>query len=174
MPLDVLSRGGPLVPGQVAGSEAPNPYADTKRVYLEYPPEIFPMPGAQEFAVDVDFSSPAVGATEPAGLILTLPQGMVGIVRVFGYGIQTMTIATNVSWALLVNGGPVQGYTDRRFFPGNVPRVTASVDTFIRVPAGGTIAVRFTNVDGAAYTANANYSGWFWSEQEAKLRSGRP
>lgn len=174
LPLDIGSRGGPLQPGQVKAAEAPNPYADTKRVYLEYPPEIFPIPGAQEFAVDEDFSSPGVGSTEPTALRYQVPQGMLAIIRVFGYGIQSMTTATDVSWSVLVNGGNVQGYTDRRFFPGNVPRVTASVDAFIRVPAGGLISVRFTNVDGAVYAANANFSGWFWSEQEAKLRTGRP
>ncbi len=178
LPRDVQGWGAPIMPGGTGPEslEMPGttrPYKGTARVLLAFPPEIYPLPGAQEFTVDEDFSSPAAGTVEPAALVFALPQQMKGIIRVAGWGIQNMTAATDVFWTFKVNSGAVQGYTEKRFFPGNVPRITASVDAFIRIPAGGTLSVAFTNVDGAAYTANASYSGWYWSEDEEKQWTGR-
>lgn len=162
--------GGPGAPaaGGGAGLDAPAPIARTMQVF---PPELYPIPGAQEFRLNEQFASPAAGVLTPAALRTVIPDRYVGIVRAFSYAMLAMSAATVVKWELLVNGGPVAGYSFA-FFPGAVPRISAAEDVYLRVPMGATLEVRFTNTDGAAYTVGAGYYGWFWQPAGAENWTG--
>lgn len=160
-PLDVLAiRGaGDAPPAPPGRSDAPP--INALDIYL---PEVFPIPGATEFARDEFASSPAAGTITPAALRLELPQSSLGIIRVFSVGLDDMTQATNVIFRLRVNQRPVPAWGAFRLFPGVAARVTSSVGTWVLVPPSGVIDVAIQNVDGAAYLVGAGYSGWHWPE----------
>lgn len=175
LPPDIRERGkvlgsstGQFQPGDPFDSTADAEYPVTSRATQVYLPEIQPIPGAIQFRRSARFNSPGAGAVEPAALQLRIPAQMIGVIRVFGYGLLAMTAATDVFWTLLFDGNPVPGYERIDFFPGLVPRVTATEsDILVRFPQGCVISVRFTNVDGAVYDAGANYSGWFYTPEAA-------
>lgn len=168
-PADILSERGSQPPGAPTGrpTVAPTP---TLALYL---PEIFPIPGATEFNADAFQASPGVGTIIPAGLVIQTPASSLGIVRVFGVGLDDMTQATNVIFRLRINEQPVPAWGAFRLFPGVAARVTSSSDVFVRVPPNSKIDVAIQNVDGAAYLVGANYSGWFWPESLDKAWKGQ-
>lgn len=164
---------GDLPPGS-RGPGAAQPFgggATIDRALQVYPPELYPIVGAQEFRKNEQFASAAAGVLTPAALQTVLPDRYVGVIRVFSYGLLLMLATTVVKWELLFNGGPVAGQSFT-FFPGPVPRITANEDLYLRVPMGTTIDVRFTNTDGAAYTVGAGYYGWFWQPAGAEAWTG--
>lgn len=162
------STGGGFQSGDPFDSDADAQYPVTTRTAQVYLPEVKPIPGAIQFRQSARFNSPGAGQVEPAGLRLKVPAQMIGVINVFGYGLLLMTPATDVFWTLLFDGNPVPGYEDVNFFPGLVPRITGTEsDLVVRIPEGAEISVRFTNVDGAAYDAGANYSGWYYTPQAA-------
>lgn len=179
VPVDIQNRGRVLgssrevVQGDPFDSTAGALYPETARNLQIYLPEIYPIPDAVQFRRNVQFASPGAGQVEPAGLVLNVPAQMVGVVRVFGYGLLQMTPATDVYWTLLFDGVPVPGYEEVRPFPGLVPRITGNEsDIVVPFPQGAVISVRFTNVDGAAYVAGANYSGWYYTPEAAARWKG--
>lgn len=159
-------RGAPI-PG--APPRAPDYFAG--RALQVFPPDYFPPPGAQELYRSVDFASAAAGTLEPAGLVTQLPPGSSGVIRVVGYGVFPMTAATDLTWSVVVNGAVVAGWA-RRIFARVLPSVNVSEDAYIRIPDGGQVRIRFLNTDGAAYTVNATYSGWFYSTADALRWTG--
>lgn len=163
-PNDVAYRGRLAPPRDLAG---PPPLPATRSVQV-YLPETFCPPFAQEFRARSVTASPGAGAIEPAELVTQIPDGMLGIIRVFEYDILGLLAGTDVRWSLLINGGAPAGCSAFRFFPGAAPRVTSSEDVYVRVPKGARISVRIQNNDGAAYTVGAFYSGWFWDEDAAR------
>lgn len=152
---------------------SPDPYPDTARALQIWHPWEAPFPGATEFRPNAVFASAGAGDVTPAGLVTQLPQRKQGIIRLVNWGIGVLSTSSIVTWAILVNDMPVQGWDSLSFFPGNVPRVTASEDARIWVPQGAKISVRFTNTDGAAYTqVGAGYYGWYWDDQAAARWAG--
>lgn len=168
-PADILSERGNQPPSPPAGRSAVAP-TPSLELYL---PEIFPIPGATEFYADAFQASPGAGTIVPAGLVIQTPQSSLGIVRVFGVGLDDMTQATNVIFRLRINEQPVPAWGAFRLFPGVAARVTSSSDVFVRVPPNSKIDVAIQNVDGAAYQVGANYSGWFWPESLDKAWKGQ-
>lgn len=161
-PLDITAlRGAGSRPAPPAGVAEQTPLQRSLQLYL---PELNPIPGATEFFVDEIVPSPAAGTLTPAALRIQLPASSLGIVRVFGAGIDDMTNATRIFFRLRVNTAPVPAWGNFRIFPGVAARATSSADTWVLVPSGGLIDVAIQNVDGAAYQVGVNYSGWFWPE----------
>lgn len=151
----------------------PTPFPDTARsLQIWHPWESF-FPGATEFRRNIVFPSGAAGDVTPAGLVLQLPQRKQGIIRLVTWAVGNFAITSVVNWAVLIDDMPVQGWENLTFFPGNVPRLTASEDPRIPVPQGSKISIRFTNTDGAAYAqVGAGYYGWHWDEQTAARWAG--
>jgi hypothetical protein len=163
------ARGVPIDVGAGATSQPPplppglSPdQSEVVRALQLYLPEIFPIPGSTEFEFDAIAASPGVGTIIPAALQQRIPQNSIGIIRVFGQGIDDMTQATRVTWRLIVNNHAAPGWGAFTLFPGVAARVTSSSDVFVRLPDGAQIEVRIQNADGAAYLTGANYSGWYW------------
>lgn len=176
-----IPRGSGLPPDVASGATSfPPPLppglsdrqADIVRSLELYLPEVYPIPGAVEFEEDAIAASPGAGTIVPAALLLRIPENSIGIIRVFGQGLDDMTNATRVTWGLFVNEVQAPGWGSVQLFPGVAARVTSSADTFIRLPDGAQISVRITNADGAAYQVGANYSGWYWSITSDKAWRG--
>jgi hypothetical protein len=161
-----------------AGSRPPAPPGVGDRPPLTralqyYLPELYPIPGATEFYKSAVAASAGAGTITPAGLALQLPASSLGIVRVFGVGLDDMTQATRVTFSLRVNQIPVPAWGAFDMFPGVAARVTSTSDTWIVLPSGCLVDVQVINVDGAAYQVGANYSGWFAPESLIKAWLGQ-
>ena len=97
-----------------------------------YMPELFPIPGAQEFEVFDIVASPGAGTLTPAGLIFTVPQSCIGVVRVITAGVDDMTNATRLSFQMRLDGGRVLGAAGNfQPFPGVAARATVSADVWV-------------------------------------------
>lgn len=169
-PLDILAERGaserpPAPPGV---TEAPP--INSLSLYL---PEVFPIPGATEFAADGFVSSPGAGTIAIPGVSVQLPQSSLGIVRVFSIGLDDMTQATDVIFRLRVNQRPVPAWGAFRMFPGVAARVTASQGVWVPVSPSGVVDVVVQNVDGAVYQVGAGFSGWWWPESLDKAWRGQ-
>jgi len=149
-----------------------NPYPETSRTLQVWHPWLYPFPGSTDFNVNLNFNSAGAGDLTPAGLAFQLPNLKKGIITQVGIAALNYTTATIVLWQVLVNGQPVQGWQNLTFFPGNVPRLTASLDAKIPVPNGGKISILFRNTDGAAYTVGASYYGWYWDDEAERQWMG--
>lgn len=169
-PYRVPQRGAPLDIKAERGEEerapaqagAPPPPAPTLSLYL---PEVFPIPGAQEFDTFAIVASPAAGTLTPAALRLQLPASSIGIVRVITAGVDDMTQATRLLFRLRVNEAIVPGPAGNfQLFAGVAARATASADVWVKLPAGAIVDLAIVNIDGAAYQVGAGFSGWWWAE----------
>lgn len=165
LPGDIAARRIPSAPPSSSLSGAGVGGLPKTGAIMFFPPEVFPIPGAQEFDVFTFANSPGAGTITPAALQFQLPQGFVARIAVATAGIDNMTNVTNVVFSLRVNGarafGPAGGY---QLFPGVAARATSSVDTYVMVPAGALVDVAITNIDGAAYTVGFGFSGWMWAQ----------
>lgn len=167
-PLDIQADRGP-------GGKAPPPPGvpmELQRSLQLYLPEVFPIPGATEFYRDEIVTVAVAGSFLPAALITQLPQNSLGIIRVYGVGVDDMTNATRLVFRLRVNQMPVPAWGAFRIFPGVAARATSSTDVWVVVPNAALIDVQIDNVDGASYQVGVNYSGWWWPESMDRLWRG--
>lgn len=170
-PLDIETiRGASERPPVPAGVDTAVPLQRSLGLYL---PEVFPIPGATEFYRTAFAASGGLGTITPAALTLQTPQSSLGIVRVFGVGLDGMSAVTDVVFSLRVNGVPVPAWGAYQLFPGPAARVTESSDVWVKLPPASLVEVAITNRDGAAYTVGANYSGWTWPESLDKAWRGQ-
>ncbi len=128
-------------------------------------PEIYPIPEAKEFNPSGTIATAAVEVGTITGATIVIPSGNLGVIRNFTIYISNMVAATNVTYTLLVNGQPQQGYQALSMFPRVSPFVSNGFDCFIRVTGEATITVSFSNIDGGAYTVGAAFGGWYWPQQ---------
>ncbi len=130
-----------------------------------YLPEVFPIPDAKEFNPLGSIGTAAVQANVAIpNATVDVPASNLFVIRSFSIYITNMLATTNVTWSLLVNGQPVQGYLGVSIFPRVAPSISNTFDCFIRGRGFATISVIFSNGDGGAYTVGASFSGWFWPE----------
>jgi hypothetical protein len=136
-------------------------------------PEVFPIPDAKEFNV---LGSIASGGAQNniliTGTSFDIPTSNIAIIRSVALYVAPMLATTNITWSLTVNGQPVPGYQGLSIFPRPAAQVTNSFDSFIRLQGPVTVAVIFSNLDGAAYQVGASFSGWFWpNTSDARWRA---
>lgn len=146
----------------------PNNGPAISRALQIYLPEIYPIPGANEFNVLAQKATVAV-ETADIGLVVDLPPNNIGIIRGINLYISDMLTSTVVSWTVQVNGAPATGFNNLVIFPRNSPFVSNSFDAFIRVGQGQKIRVNYTNTDGGSYTVGAAVSGWWWPQALGEL-----
>ncbi len=153
--------GRPIAGTGVQGPAAPN----VDRSLQVWQPEIFPIPGAQEFNNTVNKSTVAPETNTDFGLSIQLPPYNIGIIRSVSIYITNMLATTNVTYTLNINNAPVGGYSGLSIFPRVAPSISNSFDSFIRVPQGAKITASFTNTDGGTYVVGFAVSGWFWPQE---------
>jgi hypothetical protein len=138
-----------------------------------YPPEYYPIPDAQEFnpagtvatvGVESGTQIPIAPQTGPDAGAVTLPSGSVGIIRSLQISLTNMLTTTDVSFSLLINGGPAGGYGVLKMTPRVAPYVSNTFDTFIRVPNNAKVNIVFSNIDGGSYIIGGSIGGWYWPQ----------
>lgn len=167
-----VSNGAPpLTPGSEGGPPAPIG-EDAEPTLSLYLPEVFPIPGAQEFQI-----TGQANVTGPAGTITVLPaqagsvaalvlpphyQGIIRTVDIFAGGAAGLTFTTNQIYQILVNGAVAPGWGSRTFFGRTASSVEQAFDAFIRIPDGGSVTLQNINEDGGTYTVGMWIAGWYW------------
>jgi hypothetical protein len=154
--------GSALVP---AGGAAPAPaVAGGVQQELQLPlPEVFPIPGSQEFN-PLGYTTTAVVQSNIIipNASVQLPPYNIGIIRSVGLYLSNMSAATDVLWSLLFNGAPVVGYTNLTMFPRVLASAVSNFDTYIRIPQNTLVTAEFSNLDGGSYTVGLSFSGWYY------------
>jgi hypothetical protein len=128
--------------------------------------DLWPPAGAITFTKTDFWDSPAaVGTNDPAGLVLQLQPGNIGIIRSFSQYVNDMTAADALFWQIIINGAPAFGWEKATMFPTLASFRTVSDDPFLKVPRGAEIRIRISNAAPAiAHKLGASYSGWQWPE----------
>lgn len=133
------------------------------------PPWQAPPLGSASFYVST-FATVGPGplTAEFAGSVFQVPVGNVAIIRSLTLNVNNIVAASRISFALLFNGSPVQGYDQMAVFP----RVAASVsvsftadDTFIHVPDTARISVQVTITDANSYLVGCDFKGWYYAKR---------
>lgn len=132
------------------------------RQLMIFPPEIYPIPDAQEFNLEGDIASVGAGTVQIPVATIQLQSGYVGIIRGFSIYIDDMLATTNVLYSLLINGSAPAGYGLIKMFPRAAPSVSNGFESFVRVPDSALISVKAQNIDGGTYIVGAAISGWIW------------
>lgn len=126
-------------------------------------PEVFPLPEAQLFNAELQQLS-IIAQTFTLGFTpaVNILAGYYAVVNSFSIYVQNMLATSNLTWTLLQNGTPVNGYTGLTIFPGTSPRAVNTFDAPIRFTGATTLTVSITNGDGGTYLLGAAISGWQW------------
>lgn len=140
-----------------------------------YLPENFPIPSAVEFNPLAKKTTAVAESGIDIGLILTIPERSLGILRGVSLYITNMLDTTNVTWSVLQNGAVIPGYSNLSIFPRVAPFVSNGFDAFFRL-GQGPVTVVYNNIDGGTYTVGAALSGWFWPQSlgDLWLQQGEP
>lgn len=149
---------GPMMPPRIeVASEAPF-------ARIVYPPRIEKLLTSADFNVaDYAMAVPAgVGSlVTSANLAFALPATQVGWLQQFFLYILGPLATTRLSFMVMINGGPVPGFTMINP-PGAVNFLLITTnDMRVRLPQGSTVNVQITNLDGAAITAGGLLAGWY-------------
>lgn len=136
---------------------------------LIFPPSLYKLPRSRDFNRNV-FSSvlAAVAGATVIPVSFALPQNFVGWCQIFGLYVLTPTALTNITFALRVNQGPVEGWDNQQPPPG-VANFFVQNFSDVQVPLGPgvTVDVIVTNNSAAGpWTVGAKIQGWYHSRQE--------
>lgn len=129
-----------------------------------FPPWVYKLPMSQDFNANV-FSSvlaAAAGATV-VPVSFALPGTMVGYVQIMGIYVLSPTNATDITFTLRINQGPVSGWDGIKPPPG-VTNLTVQnfSDLQVRIPNGGLVDVLVTNNNASGpWTVGAKVAGWY-------------
>lgn len=156
------AAGGPVqLPPHVESERAAQGQA-LRAVYLPLP-EIFMIPDGRGFNPQGSIATAAIQSNvNITGAVQIIPDNNLAVVSTVTLQITNMVATTNVTWTVLINNTPVQGYNGLSIFPRVAPFVGNTFDIPIRVRGPATIQVIFSNIDGGAYTVGAALSGWMW------------
>lgn len=166
----VAEGGVPGKPGELGGKG--------QRVQTMLAPHIFPPYNASFFrAADSASFAGAVTAQKFTGTLgqgkITIPQGNVGVVRELTFYVAALLVSSQISFDVLVNDSPVEGYSN--LF---MPQIAAAAFSFspdvvfIPVKEGNTIQVRATVGDAVTYTLSYELRGWSFSKEIAEWWKG--
>jgi hypothetical protein len=126
---------------------------------------------AEDFNVTL---AAGVGATATsANLTFQIPQGMVGVVQIFGIYALNQLATTSVRYDLRINQGPVPGWSKQNL-PG-IANIFAQdfSDVRVRVMNAGKLDMLFTNLNGnGPWTVGGHIAGWILSQATVQRLGG--
>lgn len=176
VPSDIKARDFPGKRGQRPLGPGSPPPSEAQQIPMAgqmlLPPSYYPPREAQFFYQRGRATALAAvaGPTVLAGSTFQIPANTVGWVREWSVQINNMLANTDIRFTILVNGGPVPGYTDFQPFPSPVARFSAFFfpeDTKIELPDRAQIQVLVTVLDPGVYDVGSDYRGWFISKSVA-------
>lgn len=134
-----------------------------------FPPHLYPPRGSTPLFLADKAASAGAGALYPAGLKYTLPQGWRGVLRVLEVFADPLTVASNLTWAVQVNGAPVRGLGQITVMPRAADSFSEVFDQWsVDLPEACTVSVVITNNDGGAYNwLGAKLQGWTFQNEAA-------
>lgn len=161
---------------QIERPGAPGPVGVGQRVQALFPPHIFPpFNAAHFFAADnaTIGAGPVVTKFTGTSAKITIPQGNMGVVRELTFYVNGLLTTSVISFAVLVNGNPQEGYT-KILMPQSAQAffVFSPDNVFIPAIEQGTIEVQATVTDAVAYALGFELRGWSYSKEIAKWWSG--
>lgn len=156
------TAGGPVqLPPQVSQERAEQGRA--ARALVLFLPEQYMIPDGRGFNPQGSIATAVVQANIAiTNATQAIPDNTLAVVGSVTIQITNMLATTDVTYTVLVNQTPVQGYNGISIFPRVAPFVGNTFDIPIRVRGPATIQVIFSNNDGGAYTVGAALSGWMW------------
>lgn len=163
VPSDILARG--------RGTARAKDLMGTLPKILDIPlPWVFPIPSAQDVNVLGSKQTIAIeNGVEIPTAAFTLGAGVIGVLRSFTVYITDMTTATDVQFALFINGGPAPGFGQIKMFPRVASSVSNTFDCMLTLGPAAKIQAFYNNNDGGTYNVGVSYNGWVYSEAAGKL-----
>lgn len=127
-----------------------------------FPPHLYPPPGSVPVFLADKGASNAAGVLIPAGLKYKCREGWRTVVRVLEIFADPLTLASQLTWAVLVDGVPVKGLGAISVLPRTADSYSEVLDQWsFTVPEGRTLTVQITNGDGGTYNwLGAKLEGW--------------
>lgn len=156
-------RISPAVFKQTAG-----PAQDSPLVRNIFPPWVYKLPASQDFNVNrFDTVLAGVAGTVVVPVEFNVPATFVGYLQIFGIYILTPSALQDITFSLLVNGGPVQGWDNIKFPPGTANFVVQNfADLQVKLPDSARVSVAVTNNNANAWTVGAKIAGWYHPQSE--------
>lgn len=178
LPKDIGAIGTPPPPLPGGGGKGAGGVASESAITRQvFPPWLYPPESNKDYLVNT--INGAKTAVLPAGAGQFIESDPFGIpsenlganqfVTVFA---DAPTALINVNWVLLVNGGPVAGWT-LTTFPRTADNISITFPGIVRVPIAGIVSVRIINLDGnGPWTVGVQFGGWFYSRRVADMLYG--
>ncbi|MGI8481849.1 MAG: hypothetical protein ACR2MF_07285 [Chthoniobacterales bacterium] len=140
---------------------------EVQRNEVHFPDDYSPSPDSTTFTKTDWWDSPAaIGTNFPAGLLFTLPDDMVGVIRFFAQYVNDMIAGDDIRWTIRINETAYPNWNDVKMFPTIASFRNVGDDPFIHIPEGGKVDVMLNNTTGLAKRIGASYSGWFWPNRK--------
>lgn len=175
----ILNRGGLPSPSSAPMLQTPGGPPSAAALLpqtLQLPlPWVVPIPDAQFFTLQ---GTKSTAAAEQNVLIpnvqLIVEAGVEGVIDGFVFSVQNLVVTSNLTFSLLFNGNPVQGFKDLLIFPANLALSQFTWSGVLRVPQNTKVEVSYTNTAGDAHLVGADVTGWTWATAsgQAWLRGG--
>ena len=127
-----------------------------------FPWWLYEYPNAQDFYIDsLNFAPTASATSAVPNFSYTVPQQMVAVIKQMTLTVQNSLATINLRATLLLNGGPVPGWSAIAFPPVAATGVIVPFNSMvIRMDQGQTLTATFTEAIGTAYTCSIQLSGW--------------
>lgn len=138
------------------------PYAAPVAVITRQVPEEAAPSGSTPFTSNDSAATNAAGVVLLPNASVTIDAGNYGVLKAVDFFVTPYTLASVVTFALLVNGSPVRGFEAIGFMPAAIALASRGFDLSLQLPQGATVAVQARNVDGGAYVVGCQLYGWQW------------
>ena len=127
------------------------------------PPGHVPFRGQQQATI--------AGPASQALASIKLSAKSLGVIRDYSVEVDNLLAASNITFTLRINGGPVAGQT-YKLVPFGSPHVGIGLFDFasrfyVEVPTAGTMDVFVTIGDANAYLIGVQYAGWSYPQDYA-------
>lgn len=163
IPKDIAARF--LGPGRPGGNGPPPPAGGgTQAIYSLPPPTVHPPPHANQFRAQGINAGQALADGEVTLGTFTLPNGMVGVIRLVEFDVNSLLLTSIIDFRIRVGGMIPTGWTWRpfataaAFFAKEFPPESVLVN----IPEGATVDVTARVLDAGTYTVGGDLQGWFY------------
>lgn len=172
IPKDIaaIGKGPPPLPGgngKGGGRSVADESAITRQVF---PPWLYPPESDKDYLVNTIGGAKTAVLPAVAGATLlsdnfAIPPENKGANQFVTIFVDAPTVSLNVDWTLLINGGPVAGWT-LTSFPRTADNISITFPGIVRVSVAGIVSVRITNRDAnGPWTVGVQFGGWFYSRR---------
>lgn len=149
----------------------PGPGTEAPLVRNVYPPWVYKLPMSDDFNEN-NFTTvlAAVAGTVVKPVAFQTAPTFIGYVQIFGIYVLSPLATTDITFALLINGAPVQGWDNVRLPPGAANFFVQNFsDLQVPIPNRGLVEVSVTNNAATGpWTVGAKVAGWTHPETEER------